>query len=240
MGRRSARVDDPLGDALVVEVGELLAEEEVLPEGRSPETGLERVLVIGDGLGEVRRQDLSTGVDPDAVEGAIAGIETLVRGRTGLGGGVGLAEGAAGYRGVRRLRGGAGLGRPRGLADLAGLVAIVREGGGQGLRVPRLAYGGICAVPLRTLARAADGGPGGALSVSGPDGPSVLDGALSVLSHGRCPPSWRPKGPWESFAWLERASRGARGPPTRTARQVPRLTAFPSEPSWRAPHRWPS
>jgi hypothetical protein len=32
MGRRSARVDDALGNALVVEVGDLLAEDEVLEQ----------------------------------------------------------------------------------------------------------------------------------------------------------------------------------------------------------------
>ena len=38
VGRRAARVDDPLGDPLVVEVGDLLAEDEVLQQ-RGPARG---------------------------------------------------------------------------------------------------------------------------------------------------------------------------------------------------------
>jgi hypothetical protein len=36
---RASRVDDPLGNALVVEVSDLLAEDEVLQQGRAPEPG---------------------------------------------------------------------------------------------------------------------------------------------------------------------------------------------------------
>ena len=68
----SAGVHDPLGDALVVEVRELLPEDEVLEEGGTAESGLERVLVVGDGLPEVRREPLPAGVDAHAVEGRVA------------------------------------------------------------------------------------------------------------------------------------------------------------------------
>ena len=44
--RRAARVDDALGDALVVEVGDLLAEDEVLEQRRPAQPGLQRVLVV--------------------------------------------------------------------------------------------------------------------------------------------------------------------------------------------------
>ena len=42
----AAGVHDPLGDALVVEVGDLLPQVEVLQQGR-PVTGLERVVGVG-------------------------------------------------------------------------------------------------------------------------------------------------------------------------------------------------
>ena len=42
-----ARVDDPLRDALVVEVGDLLPEVEVLDQRRAALAGLERMLVSG-------------------------------------------------------------------------------------------------------------------------------------------------------------------------------------------------
>ena len=49
VGAVAAGVDDPLGDALVVEVEDLLAEVEVFQERRAAGTGPERVLVVGDG-----------------------------------------------------------------------------------------------------------------------------------------------------------------------------------------------
>ena len=63
---------DPLGDALVVEVRELLPEDEVLQQRGTSQSGLERVLVVGDGLPEVRREPLPAGVDAHAVEGRVA------------------------------------------------------------------------------------------------------------------------------------------------------------------------
>ena len=48
VGPVAAGVDDPLGDALVVEVEDLLPEVEVFQQRRAAGTGLERVLVVGD------------------------------------------------------------------------------------------------------------------------------------------------------------------------------------------------
>ena len=48
VGAEPAGVDDPLGDALVVEVEDLLPEVEVLEQRRAALAGLERVLVVGD------------------------------------------------------------------------------------------------------------------------------------------------------------------------------------------------
>ena len=62
----AAGVDDALGDALVVEVEELLAEVEVLQEGRAAGPDPERVLVVGDGDPLLRRQ------------GRVAGVRRLV------------------------------------------------------------------------------------------------------------------------------------------------------------------
>ena len=77
--RRAARVDDPLGDALVVEVGDLLAEDEVFHQRRPAQAGLERVLVVGDGDAHVGRQRLAARVDADAVERLVAGVVALRR-----------------------------------------------------------------------------------------------------------------------------------------------------------------
>ena len=46
--RRAARVHDPLGDALVIEVRDLLAKDEVFEQRRAAEARLQRVLVVGD------------------------------------------------------------------------------------------------------------------------------------------------------------------------------------------------
>src|SRR5690606_16049528 len=43
---RSPRVNDPLGDALVVEVRDLLAQDEVLEQRRPAKAGLQRALVV--------------------------------------------------------------------------------------------------------------------------------------------------------------------------------------------------
>ena len=58
VGAVAAGVDDALGDALVVEVEDLLAEVEVLQQRRAAGADLQRVLVVGDGhalLGGQRR-----------------------------------------------------------------------------------------------------------------------------------------------------------------------------------------
>jgi hypothetical protein len=46
VGAGAAGVHDALGDALVVEVGDLLAEDEVFEQGRAAQAGLQRVLVV--------------------------------------------------------------------------------------------------------------------------------------------------------------------------------------------------
>jgi hypothetical protein len=41
-------MDDALGDALVVEMGDLLAQHQVFEQGRSAHAGAQRVLIVGD------------------------------------------------------------------------------------------------------------------------------------------------------------------------------------------------
>ena len=60
-----ARVHDPLGDALVVEVGDLLAEVEVLDQRRSALAGLERVVGVGQPGPERGRQRVALLGPPD-------------------------------------------------------------------------------------------------------------------------------------------------------------------------------
>ncbi|MNW03551.1 hypothetical protein D3C71_1995040 [compost metagenome] len=48
MGGRSSRVDDALGNALMVEVLDLFAQHEILEQGRAAAAGLQRVLVVAD------------------------------------------------------------------------------------------------------------------------------------------------------------------------------------------------
>ena len=59
MGAGAARVHDALRDALVVEVGDLLAEVEVLEQRRAALAGLQRVLVVVDRNALVRRERLA-------------------------------------------------------------------------------------------------------------------------------------------------------------------------------------
>ena len=48
MRRRSARMHDPFGDSLVVEMLDLLAQDEVFQQRGAPDAGLQGVLVVAD------------------------------------------------------------------------------------------------------------------------------------------------------------------------------------------------
>ena len=54
--RRAARMHDALGNALVIEVRDLLAQDEVFEQRRPAQARLERVLVVGDRHALIRRQ----------------------------------------------------------------------------------------------------------------------------------------------------------------------------------------
>ena len=77
--RRAARVDDPLGDALVVEVGDLLAKDEVLEERRATQAGLQRVLIVRDGDALIGRERAVGRIDAHAIERTDRGILADVR-----------------------------------------------------------------------------------------------------------------------------------------------------------------
>ena len=66
----AARVHDALGDALVVEVGDLLTEVEVLHERRPALAGLERIVGVRDAHALIRRENLTVG--PRLIRRAIA------------------------------------------------------------------------------------------------------------------------------------------------------------------------
>src|SRR3982750_3571292 len=72
---RPARVDDALGDALVVEVRDLLAQDEVLEQRGTAQPRLERALVVADGNALVRGEDLPPGIDAHPVERSRVAID---------------------------------------------------------------------------------------------------------------------------------------------------------------------
>ena len=59
---------DPFGDALVIEMRDLLAKDEVLEQGRPAQPGLERMLVVGNEHALVGRERLARGVDANPIE----------------------------------------------------------------------------------------------------------------------------------------------------------------------------
>src|SRR5690606_21937794 len=74
MGAGAAGVDDTLGDTLMVEVGDLLAHDEVFEQRGPPRTGLEGVLVIGDLHPLVGAQGLAGGVAAKRLQALHLGI----------------------------------------------------------------------------------------------------------------------------------------------------------------------
>ena len=61
-------MDDALGNALVVEVGDLFAEDEVLEQRRTAKARLERVLVVADRHALIGRQRAVRRIDAHAIE----------------------------------------------------------------------------------------------------------------------------------------------------------------------------
>ena len=119
VGAIAAGVHHALGDPLVVEVEDLLAEREVLEQRRPPLAGLQRVLVIGDRDALLRREPRCP--PPARLMGLAArpGWSINAAASTSV-----LAASAAGADCLRRVRGAAC--DDRGAGDEAGFLAGMR------------------------------------------------------------------------------------------------------------------
>src|SRR4030095_126351 len=111
----TAGVDDALGDTLVVEVRDLLAQDEVFEERRAAQAGLQRILVVRDLDALIRGKGLPARVDADAIERACRPVDAGDRLLADFVGDRALAQCAAGDGGVTRVR------------------CLVRRGAGRGL-----------------------------------------------------------------------------------------------------------
>ena len=121
----TTRVDHPLGNAFMVEMGDLFAQDKVFQRGRPAQADLERILVVGDGHALAGGQALLAGIDAHAVERT----DGRVGARLGLalaqfGGSERFTGGAAGSGRDRRPGGGAGLRAARRLAIFARLIGV--------------------------------------------------------------------------------------------------------------------
>ena len=86
---------DALGNALVVEVGDLLAKDEVLEQRRPAQARLQRVLIVGDGHALIGRQRAVGRIDAHAIERTDRRVLADVRpAAADLVGSVQLADGA--------------------------------------------------------------------------------------------------------------------------------------------------
>ena len=109
MCRRAARVHDPFGNALVIEVSDLLAQDEVFEQRRPTQSGLERVLVVRDRNALIGRQRAVGGIHADAVERTDGRVmPNLWSSAAGLLRTVHFAHRAGADDGVRRLHRGTG------------------------------------------------------------------------------------------------------------------------------------
>ena len=72
-------MDNPLGDPLVIEVGDLLAKDEVLEQGRAAKARLQRALILRDRHALIGRERAVGRIHADAVERAHRGV--LANGR---------------------------------------------------------------------------------------------------------------------------------------------------------------
>ena len=70
---------DALGNALVIEVRDLLAQDEIFEQRGPAQAGLERVLVVGDRHALIGGQHPAAGIDAHAIERADGGVETVRR-----------------------------------------------------------------------------------------------------------------------------------------------------------------
>ncbi len=134
--RRAAGVDDALGDPLVIEMRDLLAEDEVLEERRPAQAGLERALIVANRHALIGGQLLIGGVHAHPVErsnglvvatwGSSASYflrPVQLRHRAGTNDRIGRNDGLAGFGSRRGLR-----------VVLERFVGVEREAGRELLR----------------------------------------------------------------------------------------------------------
>ena len=93
-----------LGDALVIEVRDLLAQDEVFKKGRAAQTRLQRALIVSDRHALVGRQHATARIGAHAIERAARSVVPLGRRSVpGLRRSIGFAERACSGHGRRRL-----------------------------------------------------------------------------------------------------------------------------------------
>src|SRR6185503_12413073 len=129
---RPARVDDAFGNALVVEMRDLFAEDEVLKQRRTTKTGLERALIVADRHALIRRKRAVGRVHAHAIKWTDRWVLANVRPTAAdLVGSIQFGNGAGTGNRIRRLHGRAFRRRERrGGIVFGGLVRVERESGG--------------------------------------------------------------------------------------------------------------
>ena len=132
----AASVDHALGNALVVEVRDLLAQDEVFEQRRPAQAQAQRVLVVGDRHALVGRDRAPAGIDAVLLQRAVVRVRAGRRLGAVLFGLVALGDGAAGGVAVLRRLGSALGGGLRFAADGV-LGALVRRCTGSTRPSPR-------------------------------------------------------------------------------------------------------
>ena len=116
---------DALGNALVIEMRDLLAQDEVFEQRGTAQAGLEGILVVRDRHALVRRERTITGIRTHAIERTVRRVEPGGwRARANLCRRIGLGESTAGGRRIARRDMRARLRPARRVAVLPGLGRI--------------------------------------------------------------------------------------------------------------------
>jgi len=150
----TTRVHDALGNALVIEVRDLLAQDEIFQQRRAAQSGFQGILVVRDRHALVGGEHAIRGIGAHTVERHVGGVQPdRRRTRTHLGRGIHIGESAArGGRVARRVMR-ADAGRACGITILAGLGGILRHGRGQFFGRRHLACGDVPGIRTRRFAR---------------------------------------------------------------------------------------
>src|SRR4029078_4878817 len=119
---------DALGDPLMIEVSDLFPENKVFEKRRTAKARLERGLVVRARDTLIRRQHASAGIDADAIERRIAGVEARLRVSAAyLLGGIDLGQRTSRNERMRGLDCLAHCGVTRRVSKLTWLAEIERE-----------------------------------------------------------------------------------------------------------------